>query len=216
MQVVHSGDIICEGIIRIQKEPVKPEPPREEQPAQTAVEAEPVQNPAAQPMPFADGSNRKAVKPQPKQEDSAKAITKVWVMNPRLHISAAGSGSYTSDAHPQIRSAIRNEAGHAERLCAKEYINSGHSGMNASNLKVSTGSTITRQGCDGVGDACHLLRDCAVQGPAKDCISHEHSGMNGYSKLNGHRQDANGVMELETPESSLRGNGSQTSEVRPE
>ena len=67
MQVVHSGDIICEGIIRIQKEPVKPEPPREEQPAaQTAVEAEPVQDPAAQPLPRADGSSGKAVKPQPK------------------------------------------------------------------------------------------------------------------------------------------------------
>ena len=78
MQVVHSGDIICEGIIRIQKEPIKPEPPRGEQPAaQTAVEAEPVQDPAAQPMPVADGSSRKAVKPQPKQEDSARAMTKV-------------------------------------------------------------------------------------------------------------------------------------------
>ena len=78
MQVVHSGDIICEGIIRIQKEPVKAEPPRKEQPAaQTAVEAEPVQGPAAQPMAIADGSSRKAVKPHPKQEDSAKAMTKV-------------------------------------------------------------------------------------------------------------------------------------------
>ena len=78
MQVVHSGDIICEGIIRIQKEPIKPEPPREEQPAaQTAVEAEPVQDPAAHPV--TDGSIKKAVKPQPKQEDSAKAMTKVWV-----------------------------------------------------------------------------------------------------------------------------------------
>ena len=59
-----------------------------------------------------------------------------------------------------------------------------------------------------------MQRGCAVQGPAKDYISHGHSGMNGYSKLNGHTQDANGVVELETPESSYRGNGSQTSEVR--
>ena len=78
MQVVHSGDIICEGIIRIQKEPVKAEPPREEQPAaKRTVEAEPVQDPAAQPAPIANGSSRKTVKPQPKQEDSAKAMTKV-------------------------------------------------------------------------------------------------------------------------------------------
>ena len=78
MQVVHSGDIICEGVIRIQKEPVKAAPPKEEQPtAQTAAEAEPVQDPAAQPMPIADGSSRNAVKPQPKEEDSAKAMTKV-------------------------------------------------------------------------------------------------------------------------------------------
>ena len=59
-----------------------------------------------------------------------------------------------------------------------------------------------------------MQKGCAVQGPAKDYISHGHSGMNGYSKLNGHEQDANGVVELETPESSYRGNGSQTSEVR--
>ena len=60
-----------------------------------------------------------------------------------------------------------------------------------------------------------MLRDCAVQGPTQDYISNEPSGMNGYSRLNGHRQDANGVVELETPESSYQGNGSQTSEVRP-
>ena len=59
-----------------------------------------------------------------------------------------------------------------------------------------------------------MLKDCAVQGPAKDYISHGHSCMNGYSKLNGHKQDVNGVVELETPESSYRSNGSQTSEVR--
>ena len=78
-QVVHSGDIICEGIIRIQKEPAKAELPREELPAaQNTVEAEPVRDPAAQPMPIADGKDRKAIKPKPKQEDSAKAMTKVW------------------------------------------------------------------------------------------------------------------------------------------
>ena len=61
-----------------------------------------------------------------------------------------------------------------------------------------------------------LLRDCAAQAPAKDYISTGHSGMNGYSKLNGHQQDANSVMHLETPESSHQGNGSQASEVRHE
>ena len=54
-----------------------------------------------------------------------------------------------------------------------------------------------------------------MQAPAKDYISSGHSGMNGYSKLNGHKQDANSAMELETPESSYQGNESQTSEVRP-
>ena len=53
-----------------------------------------------------------------------------------------------------------------------------------------------------------------MQAPAKDYISTGTSGMNGYSRLNGHKQDADGVMELETPESSYQGNESQTSEVR--
>ena len=174
-QVVHSGDIICEGIIRIQKEPVKPEPPREQQPAaQTAAEAEPVQDSAAQPLPTADGSSRKGVKPQPKQEDSAMAMTKVGITHPRLHTSAA--------------------------LPARGHIE----------------PTYNPQSGLPCGLQQAMLRDCAVQGPAKDDVSHGHLGMNGYSKLNGHKQDANSVVELETPESSYRGNGSQTSEVEPQ
>ena len=88
-QVVHSGDIICEGIIRIQKEPVKAELPREEQPAaQNAVEAEPIQDPAGQP-------SRRLVKSQPTQKDSAKGMTKVRGSYPQtLHTKPAWCKSY--------------------------------------------------------------------------------------------------------------------------
>ena len=49
MQVLHSGDLICEGIIKQQAEPAKAEEPKKEEPA--AQEPAPV--PVAEPVPAA-------------------------------------------------------------------------------------------------------------------------------------------------------------------
>ena len=46
MQVLHSGDLICEGIIKQQAEPAKAEEPKKEEPAAE----EPATVPTAQPV----------------------------------------------------------------------------------------------------------------------------------------------------------------------